>query len=220
MRIAQRYHGWLVGVPIDSPDPSSAVTAWAAATIPNTHGGAIWGVGGIASDGNNPFVTTANTSGTGGIWEGGEAVIRFQPGPSLAEIRAITGRLPTGSTLTIRTWILGARVPCSWMCPARHHPALWLRWVKIARRIWLTAATSAASVRRWRGLRFHLSRSSKPQPRIGLTRTRMLLFAVPSSPSPLSALLRPAHLPSTAAGVGPGTHAARLLSPLRVGLIT
>src|SRR6266480_5677499 len=42
------FHGWLVGVPIDNP---VSVTAWAAAT--NTHGGAIWGVGGIASDGKN-----------------------------------------------------------------------------------------------------------------------------------------------------------------------
>jgi outer membrane protein assembly factor BamB len=72
------YHGWLIGVPINNP---ASVTAWAAATRPNTNGGAIWGVGGIASDGTNPFVTTANTSGTGGIWDGGEAVIRFQPGP-------------------------------------------------------------------------------------------------------------------------------------------
>src|SRR5213079_3202590 len=40
------FHGWLVGVPIDNPDPSSVVTAWAAAT--DNHGGAIWGVGGIA----------------------------------------------------------------------------------------------------------------------------------------------------------------------------
>src|SRR5437867_9196822 len=72
------YHGWLVGVPIDNP---GSVTAWAAATIAGTHGGAIWGVGGIASDGKNPFVTTGNTSGTNGNWDGGEAVIRFQPGP-------------------------------------------------------------------------------------------------------------------------------------------
>jgi len=50
------YHGWLVGVPIDNP---ASVTAWAAAT--DTHGGAIWGVGSIASDGKNPFVTTGNT---------------------------------------------------------------------------------------------------------------------------------------------------------------
>jgi PQQ enzyme repeat len=81
MRDCGIYHGWLVGVPINNPDPSSVVMAWAAATRPNIHGGAIWGVGGIASDGNNPFVTTSNTSNTGGIWDGGQAVIRFQPGP-------------------------------------------------------------------------------------------------------------------------------------------
>jgi len=69
------FHGWLIGVPIDNP---ASVTAWAAAT--NNHGGAIWGVGGIASDGKNPFVTTGNTFSPSN-WEGGEAVIRFQPGP-------------------------------------------------------------------------------------------------------------------------------------------
>ena len=69
------FHGWLVGVPIDNP---ASVTAWAAAT--KNHGGAIWGVGGIASDGKNPFVTTGNTFSPPN-WEGGEAVIRFQPGP-------------------------------------------------------------------------------------------------------------------------------------------
>jgi hypothetical protein len=73
------YHGWLIGVPIDN---SASVTAWAAATTGGTiHGGAIWGVGGITSDGKNPFVTTGNTFDTGGDWSGGEAVIRFQPGP-------------------------------------------------------------------------------------------------------------------------------------------
>ena len=78
MQDCDLYHGWLVGVPIDNP---ASVTAWAAATTNGTHGGAIWGVGGIASDGNNPFVTTANTWDTGGTWDGGEAVIRFQAGP-------------------------------------------------------------------------------------------------------------------------------------------
>jgi PQQ enzyme repeat len=78
MRDQCSYHGWLVGVPIDDP---ASVTAWAAATAGGTHGGAIWGVGGIASDGNNPFVSTGNTFDTGGSWDGGEAVIRFQPGP-------------------------------------------------------------------------------------------------------------------------------------------
>src|SRR4029078_8397344 len=40
------YHGWLVGVPINNP---ASVTAWAAATAVGTEGGAIWGVGGVAS---------------------------------------------------------------------------------------------------------------------------------------------------------------------------
>src|SRR5436309_6191634 len=72
------YHGWLVGVPINNP---ADVMAWAAATEAGTHGGSIWGVGGVASDGKNPFITTGNTTNTGGTWGGGEAVIRFQPGP-------------------------------------------------------------------------------------------------------------------------------------------
>jgi len=63
MRDGCVYHGWLVGVPIDNP---ASVTAWAAATAAGTHGGAIWAVGGIASDGNNPFATTGNTFDTGG----------------------------------------------------------------------------------------------------------------------------------------------------------
>jgi hypothetical protein len=69
------FHGWLVGVAINNP---ASVTAWAAGT--SDHGGGIWGVGGVASDGVNPFVTTGNTW-TNGNWSGGQAVIRFQPGP-------------------------------------------------------------------------------------------------------------------------------------------
>ncbi|PYL67590.1 MAG: hypothetical protein DMF20_03040 [Verrucomicrobia bacterium] len=64
------YHGWLVGVSIDNP---ASVMAWATDAI----GGAIWGVGGVASDGSNPFVTTGNTFDTLGNWGGGEAVIRL-----------------------------------------------------------------------------------------------------------------------------------------------
>jgi hypothetical protein len=74
MRDCDFYHGWLVGVPIDNP---ASVTAWAT----GASGGGIWGVGGVASDGNNPFIATGNTFNTGGSWSGGEAVIRFQPGP-------------------------------------------------------------------------------------------------------------------------------------------
>ena len=76
------FHGWLVGVPINNP---ANVTAWAAAT--KTHGGAIWGVGGIASDGKNPFVITGNTFSPPS-WEGGEAVIRFQSGPIFSGLPA------------------------------------------------------------------------------------------------------------------------------------
>jgi hypothetical protein len=78
MRDGCQWHGWLVGVPIATP---ASVTAWAAGSDAGAGGGAIWGVGGIASDGKNPFVTTGNTFGTNGNWDGGEAVIRFQPGP-------------------------------------------------------------------------------------------------------------------------------------------
>ncbi len=67
------YHGWLIGVPLN--DPTNA-TAWATDAI----GGAIWGVGGVANDGKTPFVTTGNTYNPP-VWGGGEAVIRFQPGP-------------------------------------------------------------------------------------------------------------------------------------------
>ncbi len=67
------YHGWIVGVPINNP---ASVTAWATGA---NQGGA-WSVGGVASDGVNPFIGTGNTGGTT-VWTGGEAIIRFQPGP-------------------------------------------------------------------------------------------------------------------------------------------
>jgi len=67
------YRGWLVGVPIKNP---ASVTAWAT----GIRGGAIWAVGGVASDGINSFVTTGNTFQAAN-WSGGEAVIRFEPGP-------------------------------------------------------------------------------------------------------------------------------------------
>jgi len=78
MRDCSHYHGWLVGVPIDNP---ASVTAWASASHGGSWRGAIWATGGIASDGKNPFVTTGNTFNTGNNWDGGQAVIRFQPGP-------------------------------------------------------------------------------------------------------------------------------------------
>ena len=63
MRDCSHWHGWLVGVPINNP---ASVTAWAATPF---DGGGIWAVGGVASDGTNPFVATGNTTGTGGQLE-------------------------------------------------------------------------------------------------------------------------------------------------------
>jgi hypothetical protein len=70
------YHGWLVGVPLNNP---AGVTAWATAAP----GGGSWGVGGVASDGTYAYITTGNTMATT-VWGGGEAIIRFQAGPSFS----------------------------------------------------------------------------------------------------------------------------------------
>ena len=67
------YHGWIVGVTLSQP---TNVMAWA---TPATGGGA-WSVGGVASDGFNPFIATGNTFGAS-TWSGGEAIIRFGSGP-------------------------------------------------------------------------------------------------------------------------------------------
>jgi hypothetical protein len=67
------YRGWLVGVPINNP---ASVTAWAT----SANGGGIFSASGVASDGTNAFVSTANAFQPPN-WSGNEAVIRFQPGP-------------------------------------------------------------------------------------------------------------------------------------------
>jgi len=69
------YHGWVIGVPLNDP---ASVTAWVAGWV----GGGIWATGGVASDGDSLFVATGNTfTDPGDLWKGGEAVIRFEPGP-------------------------------------------------------------------------------------------------------------------------------------------
>jgi hypothetical protein len=67
------YFGWVVGVPLTNP---AGAMAWATTAVR----GGIWGVGGVANDGNNPFVATGNTVGAT-AWGGGEAIIRLQSGP-------------------------------------------------------------------------------------------------------------------------------------------
>jgi outer membrane protein assembly factor BamB len=108
MRDCSAYHGWLIGVPINNP---SSVTAWAAGTGPGVWGGAIWGVGGIASDGKNPFVTTGNTFNTQGNWSGGEAVIRFQPGPVFSGSSADYWAPANWFVLDNSEWDLGSSGP-------------------------------------------------------------------------------------------------------------
>lgn len=71
------YHGWLVGFPVSNP---ARPTAWATAAA----GGGAWGPSGVASDGDSLFISTGNTSGAD-AWSGGEAVLRFSPGPALAD---------------------------------------------------------------------------------------------------------------------------------------
>ena len=70
------YYGWVVGMPLNNP---TQVMAWAT----SAHGGGAWAVGGIASDGVNPFVATGNTFGVS-TWGGGEAILRLQPNLTLA----------------------------------------------------------------------------------------------------------------------------------------
>jgi cell division septation protein DedD len=78
------YHGWVVGVDINSP---STVMAWAT----DAEGGGIWGHGGVASDGTNMFVVTGNTFTTSGDpWRGGEAIVRFSAGPLFSDFWAPT----------------------------------------------------------------------------------------------------------------------------------
>lgn len=71
------YHGWIVGVPLNSP---TNIMAWAT----TAKGGGAWAVGGVASDGTDPFLATGNTFGAS-TWGGGEAVLHFQPGLVLAK---------------------------------------------------------------------------------------------------------------------------------------
>jgi outer membrane protein assembly factor BamB len=63
------YHGWVVGVGLNS---GHRVVAWST----QASGGGIWAPGGIVSDGHSLFAATGNTFETS-EWGGGEAVIRL-----------------------------------------------------------------------------------------------------------------------------------------------
>jgi hypothetical protein len=70
------YYGWVVGVSLTNP---TSVTSWAT----SVEGGGVWAVNGVSSDGTNLFIATGNTFGAS-VWEGGESVVRFQPGPTFS----------------------------------------------------------------------------------------------------------------------------------------
>ena len=143
------YHGWLVGVPINNP---ASVTAWATSAI----GGGIWGL--AASPVTAPIrsLPPVTLSTTGGNWGGGEAVIRFQPGPIFSGNPAITGRPRIGSLSTLAYRILAAPAHCLWTCRVRRPPSLSSQLGKDGNsHIYLIEITSAASA--WRRSRHQLN---------------------------------------------------------------
>ena len=71
------YYGSVVGFPVATPQSPT----WWHTTA--TKGG-IWGPGALPTDGTSLFPITGNTSGTGGVWGGGEAVIRLGAGPTFS----------------------------------------------------------------------------------------------------------------------------------------
>jgi outer membrane protein assembly factor BamB len=67
------YRGWVIGIPLTNP---AGAQGWAT----GARGGGSWAPSGLASDGVSVFAATGNTFGAR-TWAGGEAILRFQPGP-------------------------------------------------------------------------------------------------------------------------------------------
>jgi hypothetical protein len=67
------YHGWVVGLRLDTPAAFAAWRSW------DVMGGGNWAPGGISYDGRYLFVSTGPTFGTASEWSGGQAVIRLPP---------------------------------------------------------------------------------------------------------------------------------------------
>ena len=71
------YFGWVIGVPVSTPQTP---TGWH--TVARQ--GGIWGPGALPTDGMSIFPVTGNTAGGTTTWGGGEAVIRLAPGPTFS----------------------------------------------------------------------------------------------------------------------------------------
>jgi hypothetical protein len=68
------YYGWVVGIPVGTPQSPKA---WHTEAVR----GGIWAPGSLPTDGTSVFPVTGNTSASGTTWGGGEAILRL--GPSL-----------------------------------------------------------------------------------------------------------------------------------------
>lgn len=71
------YHGWVIGINLNSPDK---INVWK--TKANL--GGIWAPGGMSSDGNSIFFATGNTDGAK-TWGGGEGIFKLGPSLDFAE---------------------------------------------------------------------------------------------------------------------------------------
>jgi putative pyrroloquinoline-quinone binding quinoprotein len=75
------YHGWVVGVPVNSP---MSATAWSTAA---PSGAGIWGPSGVASDGTSVFVATGNAHGQyPSVWTqtNSEAIVKLSTAPAFS----------------------------------------------------------------------------------------------------------------------------------------
>jgi PQQ enzyme repeat len=98
------YHGWIVGI---QETNSANVLAWAT----SANGGGAWGVGGVASDdGTHPYIATGNTFNAS-TWGGGEAVLRFQPGPVFSGLTNDYWAPTNWPALDGEDWDLGSSGP-------------------------------------------------------------------------------------------------------------
>jgi hypothetical protein len=71
------YYGSVVGFPVSK---TKSPTWWHTKALK----GGVWGPGALPTDGTNIYPVTGNTSGTNGVWGGGEAVIRLTAGPAFS----------------------------------------------------------------------------------------------------------------------------------------
>ena len=98
------YNGGIVGIPISNPTNLMSWATWA-------NGGGAWSVGGVASDGTDPFLATGNTFNPS-AWSGGEAILHLTPGLGLTNANTNSYWVPTNwSTLDMQDNDLGGSGP-------------------------------------------------------------------------------------------------------------